>query len=35
MDASLIPLLNVEAQWASGEDKAVVHKQVEVLQKND
>ncbi|KIL67064.1 hypothetical protein M378DRAFT_160040 [Amanita muscaria Koide BX008] len=36
-DASLIPLSNVEAQWAtlSGEEKTAVHEQVEVLQKKD
>jgi len=36
-DASLIPLSNVEAQWAtlSGEEKTVVHEQLEVLQKKD
>jgi len=35
--ASIIPLSNVEAQWAalSVEDKAVVHEQLEVLQKKE
>lgn len=35
--ASIIPLSNVEAQWAtlSAEDKAIVHEQLEVLQKKD
>ncbi|KAF8630764.1 hypothetical protein AX15_002734 [Amanita polypyramis BW_CC] len=35
--ASLIPLSNVEAQWAtiSSEDKAAVHEQLDVLQKKD
>ena len=35
--ASLIPLSNVEAQWAvlSDEEKALVHEQLEGLQKKD
>ncbi|KAF8625750.1 hypothetical protein AX17_006776 [Amanita inopinata Kibby_2008] len=35
--ASVIPLSNVEAQWAtlSNEEKATVHEQLEVLQKKD
>lgn len=34
---SVIPLSNVEAQWATmnAEDKALVHQQIDALQKKD